>query len=103
MECPEYTRIPQKYTPDDIWTHYSLDTIVADGGYLYAKIEREIYGLKQAAVLAYDHLVDNISSSGYSPIPTTIGMWKHNKIIFYVFVWIILGLNISVMKTYTIY
>ena len=36
-----------------------------------------MYGLKQAAVLAFDHLVDNIKDFGYEPIPHTIGMWKH--------------------------
>ena len=36
-----------------------------------------MYGLKQAAVLAYNHLVQNLSQHGYHPIPHTVGLWKH--------------------------
>ena len=36
-----------------------------------------MYGLKQAAILAYDHLVKNLGNYGYYPIPHTVGLWKH--------------------------
>ena len=36
-----------------------------------------MYGLKQAVLLAYEHLVQNLSQHGYSPILHTVGMWKH--------------------------
>ena len=36
-----------------------------------------MYGLKQAAVLAFDNLVSNLSTHGYKPIPHTIGLWEH--------------------------
>ena len=36
-----------------------------------------MYGLKQAAILAYENLVSNLSKHGYKPIPHTVGMWKH--------------------------
>ena len=56
---------------------YGLDTKLAADGHIYIKIEKGMYGLKQAAVLAYDNLVKNLSSHGYSPIPHTIGIWQH--------------------------
>ena len=37
-----------------------------------------MYGLKQAAILAYEHLKDNLAKEGYSPIAGTVGMWQHN-------------------------
>ena len=36
-----------------------------------------MYGLKQAAILAYKQLVKNLGQHGYYPIPLTNGLWKH--------------------------
>ena len=36
-----------------------------------------MYGLKQAAILAYDQLVKNLEQDGYSPCPVSVGIWKH--------------------------
>ena len=96
--------IPWKYIPDDVRTNHNIVTLVAYDGYAYADIKRGIYGIKQAPALAYHHIVDNISSSGYLPIPITIGMWKHDpKKKTIIFVWMILVLNISVLKMFPIY
>ena len=104
MDRPEYMIIPCKYTRDDIRTCYNLETIVANDFYLYDNIKMGMNGLKKSDARAYGHLVENLVSSGYSKIPTTIGMWKHNiKIQNFVFVWIILVLNISVIKIHTLY
>ena len=35
-----------------------------------------MYGLKQAAILAYDNLVKNLHTYGYNPITHTLGLWK---------------------------
>ena len=51
---------------------YNLDTKLATDGYIYVKIKKGMYRLKQAAVLAFDNLVKNLSRYGYSPIPHTI-------------------------------
>ena len=67
-----------KCIPKNIWICYNLDTIVAGDVYIYVNIKRVIYGLKQSDLLAYDNIVDNLASSGYSSIPNTIRMWKHD-------------------------
>ena len=36
-----------------------------------------MYGLKQAAILAYDQLREHLEPHGYYPIPNTVGMWRH--------------------------
>ena len=36
-----------------------------------------MYGLKQAAVLAYQHIKKNLAPHGYAPIIGSVGMWKH--------------------------
>ena len=35
------------------------------------------YGLKQAAVLAYNQLKAQLLPAGYAPIIDTVGMWQH--------------------------
>ena len=37
-----------------------------------------MYGLKQAAILAYEHLSEILNNAGYFPIPATMELWKHN-------------------------
>ena len=36
-----------------------------------------MYGLKQAALLAYNFLQKILAPFGYKPIPHTTGLWKH--------------------------
>ena len=37
-----------------------------------------MYGLKQAAILAYDHLCKSLSPNGYQPVIVTVGLWKYD-------------------------
>ena len=53
MEKPEYMKVHYKYFPDDIRKRYNLDELVHSNDYVYIKIQKGIYGLKQAAILAY--------------------------------------------------
>ena len=71
MKDPEYMRIAYKYFPADIIKRYDLMHKVAPDDYIYIKIKRGMYGLKQAAILAYEQLVENLAPYGYRPIPTT--------------------------------
>ena len=36
-----------------------------------------MYGLKQAAILAYDQLVTKLKPHGYIPCPFTADLWRH--------------------------
>ena len=77
MDSPEYMRIASKYLPDDIIKKYNLQDKI-NNGFIYIKIKKGMYGLKQAAVLAYQQLVTHLAKYGYTPIPHTTGMWKHH-------------------------
>ena len=37
-----------------------------------------MYGLKQAAILAYKQLVKHLATFGYAPVPFSLFLWKHN-------------------------
>ena len=36
-----------------------------------------MYGLKQAAILAYQHIKNTLQPHGYYPVIGTVGLWKH--------------------------
>ena len=77
MEGNEYIQVNYKHFPEDIKKKYNLQEKVTGSGHIYIKIKRGMYGLKQAALLAYRHLIDNLSQYGYKPIKGTVGMWQH--------------------------
>ena len=68
MDNPEYMRIHWKHIPEDIREQYKLHDIKS-GDYVYVKIKKGMYGLKQAAILAWNNLVNNLAQHGYRPIP----------------------------------
>ena len=70
-------KIHRKYLPQDIINKYDLEKKFHND-YAYVRIKKGMYGLKQAAVLAYDNLVKILAPFGYRPIPHTTGLWKHD-------------------------
>ena len=79
MERPEYMRIHSKYFSNDMKSKYSISSLVAADGYVYCKIKRGMYGLKQAARLAYDNLVTNLKKDGYFPDKYCPNIWSHES------------------------
>ena len=80
MERPEYMKVLLKYFPTDIQVKYKLHEKVTPTGYIYIKINKGMYGLKQAAILAYNHLKTNLQNDGYEPIPHTDSYWRHKTL-----------------------
>ena len=56
MSNAEYMKIHGKYFLQDIQQKYEIDNLIHTDGYVYCRISRGMYGLKQAARLAYDGL-----------------------------------------------
>ena len=52
MARPEYMKVHYHHFPHDIRKRYKLDGKVHSDGYIYIKIKKGMYGLKQAALLA---------------------------------------------------
>ena len=78
MEETEYTRIHSRYFLGDIWKQYNIEELIEEDGYVYVMIKKGMYGLKQAAILAYKFLVKLLAPHGYRPCPSTTSLWKHN-------------------------
>ena len=77
MEEPEFMRIHKKYITDEVRKQYNTDNFVSTDGFIYCKIKRGMYGLKQAARLAYDLLRQRLAPHGYIPDEICPNFWKH--------------------------
>ena len=54
INSPEFMYIRRKCFPGDISKQYNIDAISDADGYLYIRIKKSMYGLKQSAVIAYN-------------------------------------------------
>ena len=78
MHKCEYMRIHSKYFLPDIRAEYNIDALAAPDKYIYVRIKKGMYGLKQAALLAYNHLIKQMAPYGYRQCPYTTGLWRHD-------------------------
>ena len=76
MDNYEYMFITINQIPPEIVDHYNLHDIAHKG-----KVNMEIccgmYGLPQAGILAEKQLIHFLGKYGYSPVPHTPGLWRH--------------------------
>ena len=70
MNNAEYIKIDIKIIPQDIIDKYDLLSNQYDR-YIHVRIEKGMYGLVQAGIIAYEALKDNIKTYVYAP--TKIG------------------------------
>ena len=77
METYEYMRLPLNIIPQDIINWYKLTKLVHSDGYVYIEIQRGMYGLPQAGILANKQLQFFLAEDGYHPTKNTPGLWKH--------------------------
>ena len=76
LRVTEYMQVQYKYIYPDIKEVYILKDKVTAHGYIYMRIKKGMYGLKQAAILAYNNLKGNLKPFGYAPVIGTVGIWK---------------------------
>ena len=77
MDDPEFMKVHISKFPADIIEKYDLNAIVTPGSHVYIKINKEMYGLYQAVILAYDQLKTFMEKNNYYPEPHTVEMWSH--------------------------
>jgi hypothetical protein len=71
--------VHRRYLPQEIIDEYSLtDDYFDSKGYVYVEIRKGMYGLKEAAILAYDQLREHLAPFGYAPVTHTPGLWTHS-------------------------
>eukprot|EP00804_Cyclotella_cryptica_P008878 CCRYP_013090-RA/>CCRYP_013090-RA protein AED:0.15 eAED:0.14 QI:0/0/0/1/1/1/3/0/882 len=78
MVCPEYMRLKLSDIPDQIIKLYKLDKLVTTDGYVYVLIQKGMYGLPQAGIIAQQLLEKRLALKGYRQSSITPGFWKHD-------------------------
>jgi hypothetical protein len=72
-------RVALKDIPTAIIVYYGLEAIAVNG-FVYCEINKGMYGLPQAAILANDDLVFHLEKHGYVQSPHTPGLLTHNTL-----------------------
>jgi hypothetical protein len=76
MEAFEYMRIPINFIPQEIIEQYNLLALVSDG-HVYVEVQKGMYGLSQAGILANKLRARRLDIHGYYQIKFTPGLWGH--------------------------
>jgi hypothetical protein len=77
MDRYEYARIPYHLIPMEIVLQYNLEPLVVNG-HVYFEVQKGMYGLPQAGLIAYQALKEHLDPHGYKPCRHTPGLWKHD-------------------------
>ena len=75
MKRPEYMKMHLSQFPPDIIAQYNLQLLANADGFVFIKIKKGMYGLKQAAILAYNKLVIALAPHGYQVPSMQILSW----------------------------
>ena len=73
----EYVRIKIDDIPDEIIVEYKLRDKVTPDGHVYVEIQKGMYGLPQAGILAQQLLEQRLNEHGYSQSRAVPGLWTH--------------------------
>jgi hypothetical protein len=78
MACPKFMRMKIKALPTKIIELYKLNDKATSDGFIYIKIQKGMYGLPQAGILAQELLEKCLNKHGYCQSPLTPGPWRHD-------------------------
>jgi hypothetical protein len=71
----EYMRLRTADMPDDVIEHYHLRDKATHDGYVYCEMQKGMYGLPQAGIIAQQLLEEQLAKHGYRQSKTTPGLW----------------------------
>jgi hypothetical protein len=77
MDREEYIRIPLNLIPPEIVNEYKLLTLVDSNGSVLARVDKGMYGLPQAGMLANKLIKERLAKHGYFETMHTPGLWTH--------------------------
>ena len=73
----KYVKIKIDDIPEEIIIEYNLREKVTPDGYVYVEIQKGMYGLPQAGILAQQLLEQRLNAHGYSQSRAVPGLWTH--------------------------
>ena len=65
MSIVDYMIIHLKYFPPGSRSLYQIGVIIEEDGYVYIKLIKGMYGLKQADIIAYNQLISHMKPHDY--------------------------------------
>ena len=74
----EYMQLKLADMPEDVIAYYKLTKIATPDGYIYCKIQKGMYGLPQAGIIAQQLLEKRLEKHGYHQSTATPGLWTHD-------------------------
>ena len=73
---PKYMQILVKLIPDEIKVEYKVSKF-KHAGYVYVQINKGVYGLAQADLLANELFAKRLVKHVFKQTPHTPGLWRH--------------------------
>ena len=77
IERFEYIKIPFHWILEDICIQYNLFSLVEPDGYMYCKVIKGMYKIKQSDCLTFDHLVTILAPDINFPVRESPGLCNH--------------------------
>jgi hypothetical protein len=78
MVHPKFMHMKITALPLKIIKLYKLYDKATSDGFIYIKIQKGMYGLPQAGILAQELLKKRLNKHGYHQSPLTPGLWWHD-------------------------
>ncbi len=73
----KYMRLKLTDIREEIIIEYNLHEIATDDGYVYCEIQKGMYGLPQAGIIAQQLLEKRLAKVGYHQSNIVPGLWTH--------------------------
>ena len=77
LPSPQYVRFKLSQIPPRIQEQYKLEKYVDKDGYVYARIDKDWYGLKESGKIAHDDIVAHLHKYRYMKEKRTEGLFTH--------------------------
>ncbi len=74
----EYMQLRLSDMLEDVIAHYKLNKIATTERYIYCEIQKGMYDLPQAGIIAQQLLEEHLEKDGYCQSKTTPGLWTHD-------------------------
>jgi hypothetical protein len=79
LPSPEYVFFKAELIPEEFMSQYTSKLHITPEGYVYAQVQKGMYGLPQAGKVASDVLLPRLSTAGYIPTGRIAGLFKHKS------------------------
>ena len=77
----EYMHLQLADMPKDIITHYRLNEIATPEGYIYCEIQKGMYRLPQAGIIAQQLLKEHLQKDSNRQSKTRPGLWQPDQLL----------------------